>query len=194
MMSALRQLSTDEILRRLGCLAAVRRKTVVLFGGEQAVREMLAPPLGWKSMDLGKNNEPYLLAPKTKVPGPEELRRSLRASFYACASEPCRMMRNPESHPRGLYIVRDIGPTGWCYQPDDFASPQTVARSVERKFQALRSEEHTKQLLASRQLRIEVVCLWHHKAKLAAAAVRQTNEHLLLVADFFALENLSWPS
>jgi hypothetical protein len=192
-MSALRELSTDEILHRLGCLVAVRRKTVALFGGEPTARELL-DVRGWKSMGLGKNNETWLLAPKAKMPGPEELRRALRASHYALASTQCRMVRNPEVRPRGLYIVRDNGPTGWVYLPDDFASPQTIARAIARKFEALRSESHTKQLLASRQLRVEVLCRWHHKANLAAAAVRRINEQLLLITEFFALENLSWPS
>jgi hypothetical protein len=195
MMSSLRSLSTDEICRRLGPLAAVKHKSIMLFGGPLAVREMKEPSRGWRSMPLGRNNETYLLARGAKSLGPEELRRSLHAAHYAMASESCRMERNPSGRPQGLYVVRDTGPTGWLYLPDPFASPtQTIARACRRKFETLRSEAHTKELLRTRELRIEVLCLWQHKTKLAANAVRALNEKLLLAVVFFALENLSWPN
>jgi hypothetical protein len=192
-MSSLRSLSTDEICRRLGPLAAVRRKSVLLFGGPLAAREM--QDRGWRSMPLGRNNETYLLARGSKALGPVELLRSLHAAHYAMASESCWMERNPVGRPQGLYIVREYGPIGWLYLPDPFASPtQTIARACRRKFETLRSESHTKDLLRTRQLRIEVLCLWQHKAKLAANAVRALNEKLLLAVEFLALENFSWPN
>jgi hypothetical protein len=185
-------LTTDEIRHFLGDLKGVDRWAIVRFGGEKAAREILAGD--WVSMELGKNNQVWLRRKDSaKVIGPESLRRTLRASFYGLALRG-RMTRNAFGLPRGLYIHRDAGlPTGFCYFPDDFCSPTTIARAVNRKFEMLRSEPHTKELLRN-NLRIEVVVLWAHKKTLVETEINRVNEQLLKAATIVSLvEDLKWP-
>jgi hypothetical protein len=185
-------LSITEIDRCLGCLVGVRRVTVLLFAGERTARAM--PAYDWTSEELGKNNEVWYRRKGAAMPGPEGLRRTLQAAHYACATAPGRMIRNPSGLPRGLYCERNDGRILWLYLPDQFASPATIARAVSRKFETLRGDPATKELLRNK-LRIEVVCLYRHKRALVEAAINHANEKLLQAVTLTSLvEELQWPA
>jgi hypothetical protein len=182
-------LSTSTIIACLGDVQAIKRVTVFQYGGDGAARAMIHEH-GYESHELGKNNQTYLLAPRARVPGPEGLRKCLEAAEYACASAPCKMVRNVTDLPKGLYLLRNEGPIGWCYLPDPFASAATVARSVARKFSTLYGDESTKSLLRDRLLRIEVICRHISKKNAIEIAIERTNGLLLEVAQVVALDEL----